>query len=462
MKHQIILIINSIYFWISCTTTITNTNQNMYLNSLNCELERFKGLHLYKSFDKNRICIYSPSKKYLKEFFNNPTSRLYSIETKEVITGLDIAEMNQFQFLNHLRFGLLTNSTGVNKNLHNIVNLLLDFNMKPNLLIEPEHGIFSSEDTVFNEILRIEKHHQIPILNLYSKIKKPPLVYLENLDTIIIDIQNLPVRCYTYISTLTYILEAANELQIEVIILDRPHPYGIWKPMGHFLHEGFESFVGEAPVPFLYNLTPGEYAIYMALYKFFNLKLKVIRMENFNPENVNWTLANTWINPSPNIPNLESALLYVGMVFFEGTNLSLGRGTTKPFHYIGAPWLKNDLVLKELQKIRLKGLKYGLIEFRPTYSNYAGQLCKGLQFYPATPEFDPIQLGYELMRIIKKHHPNFYFKTSKQDYFIDKLWGSDSYRKAIEHDLPYKDFKNLWLSEAEFFEELINPILLYK
>ncbi len=285
--------------------------------------------------------------------------------------------------------------------------------------------------------------------------------YIKNLDTILIDIQNLPVRCYTYISTLTYILEVANLLQKEVIILDRPHPYGIWKPMGHMLQEEYKSFVGEAPVPFLYVLTPGEYSIYMSLYKFKNLKLKIIRMENFSPQSVDWTLSNTWINPSPNIPDLESSLLYTGFVFFEGTNISVGRGTTKPFIYIGAPWLKNDLVLKELKSLNIKGIKMGLVEFKPTYSIYQNQLCKGVQFYITSLELDPIQLGYELMKIIKKLHKEFEFKKSQNQYYIDKLWGSDSYRNSIEMDLLYEEFKKLWISESQFFEDIIQPIKLY-
>ncbi|GIX42400.1 MAG: hypothetical protein KatS3mg129_2133 [Leptospiraceae bacterium] len=453
-----ILFLSSCLYYPSKTTI-----DNSLLTSNDCELERFSNFRIYKSFDKNRICVYSPRRKLLKIIQHNSNhNKLYNLSAKEVITGLDIAEADQFHFLNQTKFALLTNSTGVNKDLNNILEILIHHNKKPSLLMEPEHGIFGSEDEVFNQIIRYEKHYQIPILNLYSRIKKPPLNYLKQIDSIIIDIQNLPVRCYTYISTLTYLLETADLLQKEIIILDRPHPYGIWKPMGHFLQEGYESFVGEAPVPFLYSLTPGEYAIYMALYKYTNLKLKVIRMENFIPEDINWTLANTWINPSPNIPDLESALMYVGMVFFEGTNISVGRGTTKPFIYTGAPWLNNNLVLKELQKLKLKGIKFGLIEFRPTYSLYKGELCKGIQFYPISSEFDPIQVGYEYMRIIKKIHPDkFQFKFSGNHYFIDKLWGSDSYRISIETDLHYKEFRNLWQSESDFFYQFIQNIKLY-
>lgn len=434
-----------------------------YLKSLNCELERFNNFHIYKSYDKNRICIYSPNKKLLKIIKKNLIkNELYNSSIEDVITGLDIAEASEFSFLKKVPFALLTNSTGVNKKLNTILDILIQMNKKPSLLLEPEHGIFGSEDEVFTQLIRYENHYHIPILNLYSKIKKPPLVYLENIDSIVIDIQNLPVRCYTYISTLTYILEAANLLQKEVIILDRPHPYGIWKPMGNFLQENYISFVGEAPVPFLYSLTPGEYAIYMALYKYKNLKLKILRMENFYPNDINWTLASTWINPSPNIPNLESALMYVGMVFFEGTNISLGRGTTKPFIYTGAPWLDHNQILKELKKLPLQGIKLGLVEFRPTFSIYSGQLCKGIQFYPISLNFDPLRIGYEYMRIIKKIHPDkFQFRYSKNEYFIDKLWGSDTYRKAIENDLDYDEFKSLWQSESEFFYEIKQNFELY-
>lgn len=449
-----------LFFYLNCKTLNQIDNYSLYLNHSNCELERFYDFEIYTYYEKKRICVYSPKKYLLKKIKKN--SLLYKIQEKEVITGLDISEITKFNFLKNTKFALFTNSTGVNHQLKSTLEILKENQFFPEVLLEPEHGIFGAEDSISEQTIRIEKTLNIPIISLYSKIKKPPLEYLKNINSIVIDIQNLPVRCYTYITTLTYILEAADLLQKEVIVLDRPHPYGIWNSAGHFLEEGYDSFVAEAPVPFLYSLTPGEYSIYMSIYKFKNLKLKIIRMENFDPNNINWTLANTWINPSPNIPNLESALIYAGLVFFEGTNVSLGRGTTKPFIYSGAPWMDNTKVLNELRKLNLKGVKFGLVEFYPTTSLYKNQKCKGIQIYPISNEIDPIQIGYEYLRVIKKIHPDkFEFIKSKNQYFIDKLWGSNSYRKAIENDLSYSEFKKLWISESNYFDEISKEFRIY-
>ncbi|MFN3603691.1 MAG: exo-beta-N-acetylmuramidase NamZ domain-containing protein [Leptonema sp. (in: bacteria)] len=435
-------------------------NHFVFLNHFNCELDRFFDYELFSHYDKNRICIYSLKNPLLRKI--NKSSILYKLEEREVITGLDISEISKFQYLKNIKFALFTNLTGVNYQLKSTLEILRENLLTPEILLEPEHGIFSSEDFLSDQILKIDKNLNIPILNLYSKIKKPPIEYLQNIHSILIDIQNLPVRCYTYISTLTYILEVADILQKEVIILDRPHPYGIWDSAGHFLEEEYVSFVGEAPVPFLFGLTPAEYSIYLSMYKFKNLKLKILRMENFDPRNINWTLANTWINPSPNIPNLESALIYVGMVFMEGLNLSVGRGTTKPFIYSGAPWIDNEIVLKELRKLNLKGVKFGLIEFYPSSSIYKNQRCKGIQIYPVSKEMDPIQIGYEYLRILNRLYPDkLVFLKSKNQYFIDKLWGSDSYRKALENDLSYNEFKQLWISESAYFDTIVKEFKIY-
>ncbi len=260
-----------------------------------------------------------------------------------------------------------------------------------------------------------------------------------------------------------YILEVADVLQKEVIILDRPHPYGIWKPMGPYLEEGYESFVSLAPVPFLYSMTPAEFVLYMALHRYHNLKIRIIKMENFDPALVDWVLASTWINPSPNIPDLETSLVYAGMVFFEGTNISLGRGTTRPFIYFGSPWLDNKKVIAELRNLNLPGVNFGLAQFRPAASLYKGELCNGIQIRPVSKDFHPIRTGYELMRIIKKYHSEFrIIQNAKGEYFIDKLWGNPSYRIAIENNLTYSEFEKLWIKDSEHFYNYIYNIRIYK
>jgi len=247
-----------------------------------------------------------------------------------------------------------------------------------------------------------------------------------------------------------------------VLILDRPHPYGMWPAMGSMLETGFESFVGTAPVPFLYSMSVGEYAIYMAKHRFLNLKLRVVQTEGFKPGKVDWVLAQSWINPSPNIPDLESALVYAGLVFFEGTNISLGRGTTRPFVYSGAPWLKDKQVLDELRKLNLKGVRFATVTFTPSTSLYANRHVKGIQFHPYSKDFDPLRTGFEYMKIIRKLHPDQFRFIGYGSYFIDKLWGSALYRSAVEADLSYEQFKSMWTEDAASFEKMTKSSRIYK
>ncbi|MBW7857333.1 MAG: DUF1343 domain-containing protein [Leptonema sp. (in: Bacteria)] len=400
--------------------------------------------------NEGRVCILGAKASVIKPM-GEVSLTMYG-KRHLVWNGLDLVSAAKFSLLENRRFALFTNATGRDRELNSILDLMIDSGIKPSLILEPEHGLYGAEDTISYSSLRVDAGSGIQILNLYSQLKRPTAKGLQGIDTLVIDLQNLPVRCYTYGTTLTYLLEDAEQAGVEVLILDRPHPYGIWKPAGSMLDQDFESFVGTAPVPFLYTMTPGEYSIFMAKHRFTKLKLRVVQVEGFKPKTVDWVLAATWVNPSPNIPDLESALVYVGFVFFEGTNISLGRGTTRPFVYSGAPWLNEKAVLAELRKLNLKGVKFGTVSFIPSASLYSGQTVRGIQFHPYSNEFDPLRTGYEYMRIIKRLHPNQFRINGFNTFFIDKLWGAASYRQAIEADLSYDQFKSIWQTEATAFD----------
>lgn len=402
-----------------------------------------------------------------------PSSLTPDIETDEekllqfrsagnLYSGLDAVALDDFSLLKKRKFGLLTNATGLDRNLTPGLDLMVSKGIRPSVLFEPEHGLYSHADEFLPGGLRLEARYRIPLLSLYSSIYKPDYKHLKNLDTIVIDIQNLPVRCYTYISTVTYLLEAAEKYGLEIIILDRPNPYGFWKARGPYLKKGFESFVGLAPVPYLYSMTPGEYSIYMALGKYSKLKLTVVKVRGYEREDSTVSLNRAWINPSPNIPNLESALVYAGMVFLEGTNLSAGRGTTRPFVYSGAPWMDSRAVADELKRLDLPGVRFATVVFTPTSSVYAHRVVKGIQFHPVETSFDPIRTAYEYIRIVRKLHPrHFYFRKRGNGFFMDHLWGDSSMREAIMADLDFQEFESTWSDDADEFERLTEDIRLY-
>lgn len=413
-----------------------------------------------RKVDGGRVCVLS-ARDALQKRTEGGVPTIYGPRS-QVLNGLDVVAASDFRPLSGRHFALLTNATGLDTELNSILELLLKKGLRPDLILEPEHGLYGALDSMQAGPFRIERETGIRVLSLYSQIRKPLPSHLVGIDTIVVDIQNLPVRCYTYASTLTYLLEAAEQNDIEVLILDRPHPYGMFQPAGGYLEEGYESFVGIAPVPFLYSMSPGEYALFLAHHRLPRLKLRVVKAEGFHPDQMDWVLAASWINPSPNIPDLESALVYAGFVLFEGTNVSLGRGTTRPFVYSGAPWVRARAVVEELKRLDLKGVRFAEVSYTPTASLYAGVTCHGVQFHPYSKDFDPVRTGYEYMRILKRLHPHvFRIQVSGSGAFMDRLWGGPSYRSAIMHDLSYEEFRRTWVSDATAFRDLTREDRIY-
>lgn len=379
-----------------------------------------------------------------------------------IVSGLDALQASDFALLRGKRFGLLTNATGLTHELEPGIDLLLRAGLRPEILLEPEHGIFGAEDVMGAEGMRIDQATGLRIFSLYSSQRRPPPQVLQNLDYLVVDIQNLPLRCYTYISTLSYVMEAAEAAGTRVMILDRPNPFGFMRARGPYPKEYLRTFVSYAPVPFVYSLTTGEYAHFAARELHRNLKLTVVRVGNYKRDYGDAALRSSWINPSPNIPSLESALVYTGMVFFEGTNVSLGRGTTRPFIYSGAPWIRAQEVAAEMRKLKLPGVQIAPVVFTPTSSLYPGIPCRGVQIHPVSLDFDPIRTGYELMRVIRRLHPGqFAFNQDASGFGMDRLWGSESYRIAVGEDQPFASFEKTWQSDGEHFEEWMEDYRLY-
>ena len=413
---------------------------------------------------ESRIRIYSLPSCCQPNLSRPRKNEILPYKTKKgILTGLDSMVIDKFSLLKKRSFALLSNSTGRDSRLTQILELMLAAKVRPSLLLEPEHGFYGSMDRKGKRGLRRESRYGLPILSLYSNKPFISRRHLRNIDLILVDIQNLPVRCYTYISTLNYLMQVAESNGIELMILDRPNPYDLWKPQGAYLQSSYKSFVGMAPVPFLYGLTTAEYALYMADLRFHNLYLEIVKVEAYNPKRARVHLARSWVNPSPNIPSLESALVYPGLVFFEGVNYSLGRGTTRPFVYSGAPWLKSKKILKALKALKLSGVSISEISFEPNASHYKAKHNFGIMIIPKTIKFDPLRTGYEYMRLVKKYHPrHFKFLRSKNRiFFIDKLWGGNGYRHAIQSDLSYQDFRKTWESDTKHFRKVIKKYRLY-
>ena len=342
--------------------------------------------------------------------------------------------------IDNKNIAIVGNQTSVVNQVH-LVDTLISLNQKIISVFSPEHGFRGVEDAGAKVDNEIDKKTGLPIISLYGKNKKPTSEQLMGIDIIIFDIQDVGARFYTYISTLHYILEACSEKNIKVVILDRPNPNGHYVD-GPILEEKYKSFVGMHQIPIVHGMTIGEYATMIVGEKWIenNCNLEIIEMINYNRNN-NYELP---IKPSPNLPNGKSINLYPSLCLFEGTNVSVGRGTDKPFQHFGSPYLK--FYSYAFQPKSGPGSKY------PKHEN---KTCvgKNLENYPY---LSSINLNW----IIESYNQT----NNKEDFFnsfFDKLAGNDKLRTQIISGLNEKEIRSSWKTGLKEFKKTRTKYLLY-
>ncbi|WP_253667095.1 DUF1343 domain-containing protein [Thermoanaerobacterium thermosaccharolyticum] len=345
--------------------------------------------------------------------------------------GIDVIEAYSNIFENK-KIGLITNPTGVDRNLRSTIDILNErFNLKA--LYSPEHGIrgdFQAGEKVGDYT---DKLTGIKVFSLYGENKKPTKEMLQDIDIMAIDIQDVGSRYYTYLYTMAYAMEACKEYNKTFVVLDRPNPIGGNKVEGNILDTDFSSFVGLYSITQRYGLTIGELSI--LINKEFNIgcDLQVVKLEGWKRDMYYSETELAWINPSPNMPTPNTAVLYNGTCLFEGTNVSEGRGTTKPFEMIGAPWIDGYKLSDKMNDMALDGVIFRPVYFVPTFSKYKNELCSGVQIHITNKKsVNAIEVGIKLLyEIIKMSGNNFEwlppFKKG-QKYFIDHLAGTDELR----------------------------------
>lgn len=342
--------------------------------------------------------------------------------------------------IDNKNIAIVGNQTSVVNQVH-LVDTLISLNQKIISVFSPEHGFRGIEDAGAKVDNEIDKKTGLPIISLYGKNKKPTSEQLIGIDIIIFDIQDVGARFYTYISTLHYILEACSEKNIKVVILDRPNPNGHYVD-GPILEEKYKSFVGMHQIPIVHGMTIGEYATMIVGEKWIenNCNLEIIEMINYN-RNDNYELP---IKPSPNLPNSKSINLYPSLCLFEGTNVSVGRGTDKPFQHFGSPFLK--FYSYAFQPKSGPGSKY------PKHEN---KTCvgKNLENYPY---LNSINLNW----LIESYNQT----NKKEDFFnsfFDKLAGTDKLRTQIISGLNEKEIRSSWKTGLKEFKKTRTKYLLY-
>lgn len=351
-----------------------------------------------------------------------------------VLCGIDnIAEYHSL--LNGKRIALITNPTGVDKDLRSTIDILADnYNLK--LLFSPEHGVRGDKQAGEQVNSYIDPKSGVMTYSLYGKTRTIPQELNSQYDVLIYDIQDIGSRYYTYISTLLNSMETCKKNNKPFIVLDRPNPIGGQQVEGNILEKDLMSFVGCYEMPQRYGLTVGEFAMMANITRNINCDLHIVKMKNYKRSMYFDETGLSFISPSPNIPSLDTQVLYNGTCLFEGTNLSEGRGTTKPFEIIGAPWINGDELAAIMNDIGLPGVKFRPTYFVPAFSKHKGEMCGGVQIHIMDKrQVKPVELGIHLLFETKKlttHMEYFVSPPFESDaLFIDKLSGTKDLRKGI-------------------------------
>ncbi|GFE88684.1 exo-beta-N-acetylmuramidase NamZ family protein [Steroidobacter agaridevorans] len=375
------------------------------------------------------------------------------------------------------RVALLAHPASVTTDLTHSLDALAAAGVKLTAAFGPQHGLRGDkqdnmvESPTFNDPI-----HGIPVFSLYGEVRRPTDEMMQPFDVLLVDLQDLGCRIYTFITTLRYVLEAAAKHGKSVWVLDRPNPAG--RPIeGLRLRAGWESFVGAGPLPMRHGLTLGELAHWFVRTLKLNVDYRVVEMQGWQPESApgyGWPLGErTWVNPSPNAPNLWMARAYAGTVMLEGTTLSEGRGTTRPLELFGAPDIDANQVLTEMRSLApqwLHGCRLRPCYFEPTFHKHVGKLCSGLQIHVEDPSYDhhaflPWRLQTLAFKAIRRLHPDyplwrdFHYEYEKDRLAIDIInggpqlreWVDDANSTAADLDASTQPDEKSWAQEREAF-----------
>jgi uncharacterized protein YbbC (DUF1343 family) len=386
-----------------------------------------------------------------------------------VRTGADLFPLEAHKLLDGKKFGLLTNPTGINANFRSTINVSAELQSGQLVaLFACEHGIRAEKQAGVWFGDEVDERLGIPVYSIFDKqLYKPTERMLSDLDAVVYDIQDLGVRFYTYLTTLLYLMEACAEHGKTVIVLDRPNPLGGHRIEGGLLQKGFGSLVGGWKIPASTGLTIGECATLVNDQMEKSCDLHVIRLENWSRDMEYPQTGLPWLMASPNMPTMDTIRVFTGNCLFEGTNLSEGRGTTKPFELFGAPWLDSEKLCKTINEMRFPGVYFHPFVFSPTFQKHKGEICKGVMTYVTEPKvYESAITALHLIHEITKMHPeefewipNRHEPHMKQP--IDLLSGSDEVRLTLHTESGLRTIVNKWKADRESWRETIKPYLLY-
>ncbi|MEM2892896.1 MAG: DUF1343 domain-containing protein [Candidatus Bathyarchaeia archaeon] len=381
-----------------------------------------------------------------------------------VRVGLEVLISSSYSPIMGMRVGLLTNQTGVTGDLRHCIDLLHGApEVRLAALFSPEHGLWGDIQDAIPIESQIDGKTGLPIYSLYRGAEGSGMELPGDLDALLLDVQDVGVRYYTYIYTMSYAMEAASKAGVRFLVLDRPNPINGVALEGNILNPLFSSPVGRYPIPVRHGMTVGELALLFNEEFGIGADLEVIRMEGWSRELWYDETGLLWIQPSPNMPTLETATIYPGTCLLEGTNVSEGRGTTKPFEVIGAPWIDSSRLALELSGRRIPGALFRECSFTPTFSKYSQERCRGVQIHLRNRRiYKPFEAGLHIIDSILTLHPEDFEWVKKGPYhYFDLLTGTDKIREALSRGTPVDDIVGGFQEELIDFAEMREGYLLY-
>ena len=368
------------------------------------------------------------------------------------------------------RLGLLANQASVTSSFEPVNLAVCKAGGRLSCLFSPQHGFHAEKQANMVESADgWDSSLSIPVFSLYGSVREPAPEMLEHLDVLLIDLQDVGTRVYTYGVTMGLCMEAAGRAGIKVAVLDRPNPINGAQIEGNILKEDFSSFVGRYPIPMRHGLTLGELALYVARQCGVECDLEVIPVKGWNRSDFFPKSDLPWVFPSPNMPTWETALLYPGMVLLEGTNLSEGRGTTLPFHLFGAPFVDQPRLAGSLRSSALEGAVLRPVCFEPVFDKWQGQICRGFQIHITDPHgFRPYRFALSLLESLLQVHGDQFrwlpppYEYEREKLPMDILLGDGGLRQQIEKGVEMEEIEAGWEQDLALYSEKRERCLLYE
>lgn len=392
------------------------------------------------------------------------------LQKKPVKLGLEKVLENPEKYFGTSRVGLICNQASVDHQFRHAADLFFE-NSGINLttLFGPQHGIRGDvQDNMVETSHTVDSVTERPIYSLYSETREPTESMLADVDALVFDLQDVGCRVYTFIYTMANAMKACAKYGKKMFVLDRPNPINGKDIEGNILELGHESFVGMYPIPMRHGMTVGELA------KLFNTDfelrcdLEVVTMDGWSREDFYDETDAPWVMPSPNMPTNDTAVVFPGTVYFEGTQISEGRGTTRPFEIVGAPYINSRELVKSLNQLQLTGVIFRAVEFMPTFQKSAGKVCGGVFLHITDREvFKPVITGLGIAKTIYDLYPeDFKWKESAYEYVFDRnpfdvIHGSTKLRESFEDKVELSEIEKSWQSGLKEFNKIRSQYLLY-